>query len=136
MPIIHQSGAIVIRRDRKMIRVLLITTKRSRENWIFPKGHIEKGETPEAAALREVKEEAGVVGKLIGPAGAIEYGFLGARARVEYFLAELSREAGPPEDGRDRLWCEVDEALERLSHKSTRKLLRQVWRQVAASAER
>jgi 8-oxo-dGTP pyrophosphatase MutT (NUDIX family) len=136
MPIIHQSGAIVIRRDRKTIRVLLITTKRSRENWIFPKGHIEKGETPEAAALREVKEEAGVVGKLIGPAGAIEYGFLGARARVEYFLAELSREAGPPEDGRDRLWCEVDEALERLSHKSTRKLLRQVWRQVAASADR
>jgi 8-oxo-dGTP pyrophosphatase MutT (NUDIX family) len=136
MPIIHQSGAIVIRRDRKTIRVLLVTTKRSRENWIFPKGHIEKGETPEAAALREVKEEAGVVGKLIGPAGAIEYGFLGARARVEYFLAELSREAGPPEDGRDRLWCEVDEALERLSHKSTRKLLRQVWRQVAASADR
>jgi len=132
----HQSGAIVIRRDRKTIRVLLVTTKRSRENWIFPKGHIEKGETPEAAAMREVKEEAGVVGKLIGPAGAIEYGFLGAKARVEYFLAELSRETGPPEDGRSRLWCEVDEALERLSHKSTRKLLRQVWRRVATSAER
>ena len=136
MPIMHQSGAIVIRRDRKTIRVLLVTTKRSRENWIFPKGHIEKGETPEAAAMREVKEEAGVVGKLIGPAGAIEYGFLGAKARVEYFLAELSRETGPPEDGRSRLWCEVDEALERLSHKSTRKLLRQVWRRVATSAER
>jgi 8-oxo-dGTP diphosphatase len=136
MPIIHQSGAIVIRRDRKTIRVLLVTTKRSRANWIFPKGHIEKGETPEAAALREVKEEAGVEGKLIGPAGAIEYGFLGARARVDYFLAELSRETGPPEDGRDRLWCEVNEALERLSHKSTRKLLQKVWRRVTASAER
>jgi len=130
MPIIHQSGAIVVRLDGKEPRVLLVTAKRNRNNWIFPKGHIEKGETAAAAALREAKEEAGVLGKLLGPAGTLEYGFLGAKARVEYFLAEFTRETGPPEDGRARSWCSLDEALNRLSYKNTRRLLRKAWRQV------
>src|SRR5205809_649464 len=96
---IRQSGAIIIRLDAQEPKVLLVTAKRNSGNWIFPKGHIEKGETAEAAALREAKEEAGVVGKLIAPAGILEYSFLGVKARVEYFLAELMRESGPPEDG-------------------------------------
>lgn len=130
MPTIKQSGAIVVRFDGKEPRVLLITAKRNPRNWIFPKGHIEKGETTEAAALREAKEEAGVVGKVIGPAGVLEYGFLGFKARVEYFLAVLTREVGPPEDGRERAWCRLDEALERLSYKNTRKLLKKAWSQL------
>jgi 8-oxo-dGTP pyrophosphatase MutT (NUDIX family) len=130
LTLIRQSGAIVVRLDGKKPRVLLVTAKRNPRNWIFPKGHIEKGETAPAAALREAKEEAGVVGKLIGPAGVLEYGFMGVNARVEYFLAELTREAGPPEDGRERVWCELDEALERLSYKNTRKLLRKAWKKV------
>jgi 8-oxo-dGTP pyrophosphatase MutT (NUDIX family) len=130
---VRQSGTIMIRRDGKEPRVLLVTAKRNRENWIFPKGHIEKGETAEAAALREAKEEAGVVGKLLGPAGVLEYSFLGVKARVEYFLAELTREAGPPEDGRQRAWVGLDEALERLNYKNTRKLLRKAWKQVQRS---
>jgi 8-oxo-dGTP pyrophosphatase MutT (NUDIX family) len=127
---IRQSGAIVVRLDAKEPRVLLVTAKRNPGNWIFPKGHIEKGETPEAAALREAKEEGGVAGKLIGPAGVLEYSFLGINARVEYFLAVLTRETGQPEDGRARAWCGLDEALERLSYKNTRKLLRKAWKKV------
>jgi 8-oxo-dGTP pyrophosphatase MutT (NUDIX family) len=128
MPLIRQSGAIVVRLDSKQPRVLLVTAKRNPRNWIFPKGHIEKGESPEEAALREAREEAGVVGKLIGPAGVLEYAFLGAYARVEYFLAEFTRESGPPEDGRSRVWCELDDALERLNYKNTRKLLKKAWK--------
>jgi len=127
---IRQSGAIVVRLDAKEPRVLLVTAKRNPRNWIFPKGHIEKGETPEAAALREAKEEAGVVGKVIGPAGVLEYSFLGVKARVEYFLAVLTRETGQPEDGRERAWCRLDEALERLNYKNTRKLLRKDWKKI------
>jgi 8-oxo-dGTP pyrophosphatase MutT (NUDIX family) len=127
MPIIQQAGSIVVRLDGKEPRVLLVTAKRNPRNWIFPKGHVEKGETPEAAALRETREEAGVSGKLIAPAGILEYGFLGVKARVEYFLVEFRREAGPPEDGRQRIWCRLEDALERLSYKNTRKLLRKAW---------
>ena len=130
MPLIRQAGSIVVRLDTKEPQVLLVTAKRNPRNWIFPKGHIEKGETPGQAAVRETREEAGVVGKLIGPAGVLEYGFLGAKARVEYYLVEFRKEAGPPEDGRQRTWCRLDEALERLSYKNTRKLLRKAWKQM------
>src|SRR5215212_125475 len=132
--LIHQSGAIVVRLDTREPQVLLVTARRNPRNWIFPKGHIEKGESPGQAALRETREEAGVSARLIGPAGVLEYGFLGAKARVEYFLVLFAREAGPPEDGRQRMWCGLDDALDRLSYKNTRKLLRKAWKQLSALA--
>jgi len=128
VPLIRQAGSIVIRLDSKEPQVLLVTARRNPRNWIFPKGHIEKGETPEEAALRETREEAGVVGDLIAPAGILEYGFLGAKARVEYFLVQFRREAGPPEDGRQRTWCRLEDALDRLNYKNSRKLLRKAWK--------
>ena len=128
MPLIRQAGSIVFRLDSREPQVLLVTARRNPRNWIFPKGHIEKGETPEAAALRETREEAGVVGDLIAPAGILEYGFLGAKARVEYFLVQFRREAGPPEDGRQRTWCRLEDALDRLNYKNSRKLLRKAWK--------
>jgi 8-oxo-dGTP pyrophosphatase MutT (NUDIX family) len=134
VPLIRQAGSIVVRLDTREPQVLLVTARRNPRNWIFPKGHIEKGESPEAAALRETREEAGVSARLIGPAGILEYGFLGAKARVEYFLLLFSREAGPPEDGRQRIWCGLDDALKRLSYKNTRKLLRKAWKQLSSSA--
>ena len=124
----------MVRLDTREPQVLLVTARRNSRNWIFPKGHIEKGETPEQAALRETREEAGVSARLIGPAGVLEYGFLGAKARVEYFLVLFTREAGPPEDGRQRMWCGLDDALDRLSYKNTRKLLRKAWKQLSALA--
>lgn len=130
MLLIRQSGAIIVRLDKAEPRVLLVTAKRDPNRWIFPKGHIEKNETAADAALREAREEAGVVGKCVGPAGCLEYRFLGAGFRVEYFLAVLKREVGPPEKGRSRAWCSLDEALERLRFKNTRKLLRKAWKQL------
>ena len=128
MPIIRQSGAIVVRLDGSKPKVLLVTAKRNPENWIFPKGHIEKGETAESAAVRETMEEAGVGGKVMGPAGVLMYAFLGAKVRVEYFLLEFAGEVGPPERGRARAWYGLEEALERLRYKNTKKLLQKAWR--------
>jgi 8-oxo-dGTP pyrophosphatase MutT (NUDIX family) len=130
VPVIKQSGAIVVRLDAREPKVLLVTSRRSPKNWIFPKGHVEHGETAEAGALREALEEAGVVGKSLGRAGVVKHRFLGVTRRIDYFLAELVREAGPPEDGRRRMWCGFDEALERLSFRDMRKLLRDAWKKL------
>jgi len=43
--LIRQAGAIVVRRRKDGPRVLLITSKRNAEHWLFPKGHVEDGET-------------------------------------------------------------------------------------------
>lgn len=53
------SGIVVYRKINDETRFLLIKNNRS-TNWGFPKGHIEKGETKEDAALREVLEETGI----------------------------------------------------------------------------
>ncbi|HSJ24479.1 MAG TPA: NUDIX hydrolase [Longimicrobiales bacterium] len=53
------SGGVVFRRADPGIEFLLIRDPYS--NWGLPKGHIEGGETPEAAALREVEEETGLM---------------------------------------------------------------------------
>ena len=57
-------GAVVYRDIRREVRYLLIKNKRS-AHWGFPKGHIEKGETKQDAACREVLEETGIHVNLI-----------------------------------------------------------------------
>ncbi len=53
------AGGVVIRDNLGVIEVLLLRDNRF-EAWTLPKGHVEKGETLEQGALREIKEEAGV----------------------------------------------------------------------------
>ena len=101
-----------------------------------PKGHIEPGESAAAAALREAREEAGAVGRIIAPAGKIEYRLLGDTIQVQYFLVELEQEEAPTEAGRSRLWCRLEEALERLTFEDTRELLRDAWRRLPPALER
>jgi 8-oxo-dGTP pyrophosphatase MutT (NUDIX family) len=52
------AGGVVFRMDVGQPLFLLI--RDSYKNWGFPKGHIEAGEQPETAALREVREETGL----------------------------------------------------------------------------
>src|SRR2546428_13559866 len=54
----QSAGGVVFRRDGGAPRILLL--KHSSGKWMLPKGTIEEGETPEAVALREVREETGI----------------------------------------------------------------------------
>ena len=52
------SAGGLVRRGGKVLMVKVCNLK-GEEVWTFPKGHVEKGETPMEAALREVEEETG-----------------------------------------------------------------------------
>ena len=132
MTFVQQAGGIVFRRNRAGISILLVRAKRDPSAWIFPKGHIEPGETARATAVRETREEAGVQGEAIGEIGdPQEFEWLGRWYRVQYFLIRMTSESDET-DGREKAWFPFDEALDRVSFTSARDLLRQARKTIEA----
>ena len=120
---IEQAGGIVVRNDGDGLSVLLVRAKKDPALWIFPKGHIERGETAAAAALRETQEETGVQGALVAPLGEpLEFQSGAELVRVQYFLIRPITESPSPE-GREKRWFALDEARRRLSFDNARRLL-------------
>ena len=124
----------MVRWDADAPRVLLVTAKKNPDEWLFPKGHIESGETGVAAAMRESYEEAGVRTKPMGTSarlGQMSYEFKGRSIEVDYFLLELVSEQDGSE-GRRKEWLTFDDAMRRLSFESTREMLRRASDQLKA----
>ena len=124
------AGGIVFRLTDRGTRYLLI--KDSYDNWGFPKGHIENGETPAAAAARETAEETGLSGlELRGPIRVIDWHFRFRGRHIHkychFFLFESA--SGEPcpqvEEGiTDFRWEVLDQALEALSYDNARGVLK------------
>lgn len=125
------SGGIVFRRDPSGTPLFLLI-RDSYRHWGFPKGHIESGETPAVAALRETIEETGLDPLIVhGPIKVIDWHF---RFRGKYihkhchfFLMEsMAGEVVPQqEEGITAArWEPLDRALEVLSYDNARGVLK------------
>jgi diadenosine hexaphosphate hydrolase (ATP-forming) len=102
-------------------RVLLVTSSGG-DHWIFPKGHLEAGETAADAALRELWEEADVEGDILGSIGVARFRSGRDEIQVEYFLVRAATIGGPCE-GRQHRWLHPARARRRLSFADTHLLL-------------
>lgn len=104
----------------------------------LPKGIVEAGETPERAALREVKEETGFAGRVVAPLGTVDYTYQeqGARVakQVHFFLMELAADEAGPRDGELArvYWCPIAAAAERLSFETERRVMRLACERMAS----
>lgn len=122
------AGGVVVNDEGK---VLLI--RHYNGTWVFPKGHVDPGETPLEAALREVVEEAGVECHCPDPRTTFSTNYVNARGearQITWFL--LRTKASEPEMSEPLFpegeFVRPEEALERLSFAEDRRLLREVLR--------
>jgi 8-oxo-dGTP pyrophosphatase MutT (NUDIX family) len=76
------AGGLVVDSAKKHAAIIGRLDRKQRLLWSLPKGHIEPGETPEEAAVREVAEETGIVGRVVRPIGTIDYWFVADNRRV------------------------------------------------------
>ena len=137
----HSSGGAVISFRDGAPFVAMIAT-RGRTRWGLPKGAVSKGETSEAAALREVQEETGLEAQIVKPLDTIEYFFHAGdsliRKRVDFYLMQHTGGTLTPQlsEVDDAEWVELGEAIERASFESERKLLEIAQQELGAIAKR
>lgn len=118
--------------DLSKIYVALIgrLDRRGRLLWSMPKGHVEPDESQHATAEREVWEETGVAGKVIGELGTIDYWFISEGVRihktVHHHLLRFVDGHLNDEDPEvtEVTWLPVNQLIERLAYADERRLAR------------
>ena len=131
------GGAVV--RDNEVIVIVPVKRDAHRRRVLaLPKGHLDKGETAEEAAKREVAEETGVTADLIDKLGDVEYSYerRGRRRhkRVAFFLfkyrsGNLEEHDQEIEDAR---WMPLEEAAHALTYAGEREIVRRALSRVSS----
>jgi len=115
---VKAAGGVIVRGSKKGQKVLLIHRPRYND-WSFPKGKLEPGETFKQAALREVLEETGFSCKLYKPSlPSLTYMDRNNRSKeVRYWLMTVLSGTFEPNDEVDLIaWVRVDNVTDRLTY--------------------
>ena len=131
------AGGVVVRDDK-----MLLLDRPARGEVRLPKGHVEPGESPREAALREVREEAGYADvEIIGDLGAVVNHFFvpdknrQVKREEIFYLMRLASDAPFARDDHDAgqflaVWVPFDQAAARLTYESEKEFARraiQAW---------
>jgi 8-oxo-dGTP pyrophosphatase MutT (NUDIX family) len=126
------AGGVIYRIQREQIQIALIHV---RKRWGLPKGHVEEGERIGETAVREVREETGLEGRVERKLGAIFYSYrakskegeaIRISKRVYFFLL---KHFGGDVDAHDyevdeARWFPIEEAVKKLSFATEKKMVR------------
>lgn len=134
----HSAGVVVFHRGGEgaepyylLLHYPKIGGKDKPGHWDFPKGHVEKGETPYLTARREVKEETGLeeLQFLSDFEESMRYAYMAGKElrfkKVDYFLAESSsKEVSLSSEHIDFTWLPYKQALEKITFSNGKQILR------------
>jgi 8-oxo-dGTP pyrophosphatase MutT (NUDIX family)/phosphohistidine phosphatase SixA len=123
---IKAAGAVVWREEVPFELEVLLVHRPQYDDWSFPKGKVEDGETSIAAAFREVKEETGVTAVFGQYLGSSKYKIEDSKKKVKYWMAMglPSSAAFTPNNEVDKIeWVSVKEARHFLTYDDDREIL-------------
>jgi ADP-ribose pyrophosphatase YjhB (NUDIX family) len=116
------KGLLIGRKDLKDV-------KKERLLWSLPKGHIEAGETPEEAAIREVAEETGIESEISKSLGVIDFWFMADGKRIHktvhhFLFKETGGHLAPQITEVDEVgWFPLEEIISLLAYPDEKKLI-------------
>lgn len=119
-------------------QILLVTSSRFKHLWIVPGGGLDPGESPATAAVREIEEEAGARGKMLGLLDVFENRESKTRTYVYVVVVEnLADEYDDTKIGRARRWFDLEDACRQLHlYKPVQKSYIQTYMKRKASGKR
>lgn len=130
------AGGLLEREADDGFRLAVVHRRRYRNrdgsagDFVLPKGKQRPGESLEETALREVREETGCRGRIVGPAFSTEHLAHGT-PKVTTFFRMICEEEGTVNDAsevREVMWLTLEEAWNRLTYDNERALLEQAYR--------
>ncbi|AKV56170.1 hypothetical protein AB656_05695 [Bifidobacterium actinocoloniiforme DSM 22766] len=132
LPVVREysAGGLIFDKDNR-VAIIARHSRSGHMEWCLPKGHIEKGESPEQTAVREVHEETGILGRVVDSIATIDYWFTGSNHRVHklvhHFVLEqtggwLTVEGDPDHEAEDATWVDFDDLTDVLSYPNERKI--------------
>ncbi len=120
------AGGVAFRAKNSRFEVV-ITLVNDKGRWQLPKGLIDKGESAETAALREVREEAGIEAELLEKLETVEYWYFGKHKGeqvrfhklVHFYLMKYTGGdiADHDHEVLEARWVSIDEAIKMLAFK-------------------
>lgn len=124
------AGGVIFRTNNNSTEIALVAVKGGKV-WCLPKGIVDRGERPEETAVREVREETGLKGRIKDKVGEISYWYYikgeNARCRktVHFYLMEYLNGSTKDHDAEvdDASWFLLDEALKKVSYKGDKEII-------------
>ena len=123
---IRAAGAVIWRENSPFDLEVLVIHRPQYDDWSFPKGKVDDGESPIAAAYREVKEETGVDAVFGQYLGTTSYKVEENKKKVKYWMARAKNDPTPfiPNAEVDKIeWVDSKTARHFLTHDEDRDLL-------------